>query len=498
MPESSLRLPLLTESIHQNGLLPILEKLSQAYPEQITCVGGCIRDAFFGIRHSLYDLDIIVHQPEHVWKVSQALGIWTQHAPFWLDEERKILRIQTDQYHLDVNAIRCPTLEEDALSRDFTLNSLMISLEELVNTASRDSDLYIIQDYTGGIPDIQQRLLRMTNASVFEEDPLRVLRMIRFKGLLSLQVDPTTLQKAKETLPILPIVAGERIREEWIRLLEMTDLYSLLRWCDQEKLFGSWFPFLDKLEELDKNYTNPISVREHTLLTLYYLEQIFQRIRSGQFPHSEALRQYCQESWVESRSKEMLLKLSALLHDIGKADTVTQEENRLRFFRHEEVGVNLAEPFLVKQGWSRREIDFVLRLIETHMRPHGLSNAEYVTPKAQFRFFRDLGEVAIGSLLLALADAYATKVVPIGTLSDYEHFVEEWLAFAYTPQKNIRKPLLNGDEIMHLLSIPPSAMVGTLMELLMEEESLGHITTQVQARQFLLSLSLQDMKKSIE
>ena len=64
MPESLLKLPLLTESLIQNELFPVLEKLSQAYPDQITCVGGCIRDACLGIRHAPYDLDIIVHQPE--------------------------------------------------------------------------------------------------------------------------------------------------------------------------------------------------------------------------------------------------------------------------------------------------------------------------------------------------------------------------------------------------------------------------------------------------
>lgn len=498
MPESLLQLPLLTKSLFQNELFPVLKKLNQTYPDQITCVGGCIRDACLGICHAPYDMDIIVHQPDLAWQISQALGIWTQHDPFWLDEERKILRIQTAKYHIDVNAIRFPTLEEDAQSRDFTLNSLMVSLDELINTASSQAHHYLIQDYTGGIPDIQKHLLRMTHPGIFEEDPLRILRMIRFKGLLTLQVDPETIRTARESLPILPIVAGERIREEWTRLLEMDDLTSLLLWCNQEKLFGSWFPFLKSLEELDKSTANPISVRDHTLMTLRYLEQIFQRIQSGDFPHSEAVWQYCQENWVEPRSKQMLLKLAALLHDIGKADTVTQEGDRLRFFGHEEVGVSLAEPFLHHQGWSKREIDYILQLIETHMRPHGLSNAEYVSPKAQYRFFRDLGEAAIGSLLLALADAYATKLVAMGTLVEYEHFISEWLDFAFTPQKNIRKPLLNGVEIMTLLNIPPSPMVGTMMELLMEEESLGTITSQEQARQFLLSLSLQDGKKSIE
>ena len=141
------------------------------------------------------------------------------------------------------------------------------------------------------------------------------------------------------------------------------------------------------------------------------------------------------------------------------------------------------------------------------MRPHGLSSAEYVTPNAQFRFFRQLGEGAIGSLLLALADAYATRMLPMGSLTEYEQFISRWLDFAYSPQKNIRKPLLNGDMIMEILQIPPSALIRLIMEDLMERESEGNLHTSEDARQYILrkkegylhpTSALKDEKNSIE
>lgn len=507
MPNSSLHLPKLTETLLSLNLFSLLQKLVSRYSDEITCVGGCIRDSYFGRHRDPFDLDMIVSNPDHVWEVSEFIGQEIGCSPFWLDQERKIVRIQTKGLHLDVNAIRANSLAEDAQSRDFTLNSLMIPLKEVVRTLSLQEEQYVVLDFTQGIADLFSRTLRAPHFGIFQEDPLRLLRMIRFKGVFSLEVESETLHWAQASLPFLPRVAGERIREEWIRLLELSDLANLLFWCDREHLFGSWFPFLSSLAELDKNFTNPISVREHTLYTLQYLEQIFQRIDSGEFPHSEKVSNYLQEAWVENRTKEKLLKMTALLHDIGKAETVTREENRLRFFGHEESGATQAEPFLDHQGWSRREIEFILHLIRTHMRPHGLSSAPYVSANAQFRFFRQLGEEAIGSLLLALADAYATRMLPMGTLTEYELFIEQWLDFAYSPKKNIRKPLLDGNEIMKTLQIPPSPLIRMIMEDLMEKESEGALVTADDAVQFILSQKeryrstdspLKDEKKSIE
>ncbi|MCE5224080.1 HD domain-containing protein [bacterium] len=507
MPEKTLHLPLLTSQLDSLGLWELLVALQQEYPSEIICVGGCIRDTYYGRHYTPFDMDLIALHPALVWPVSEWMGNRLHCTPFWLDAERKIARVQTEGLHLDINAIRADTLAEDALYRDFTLNSLMIPLEELIKNHSSLDEPYCILDFVQGVSDLFDRILRTPRTTTFLEDPLRILRLIRFKGIFSLEVDPDTLILAQAALPKLPQVAGERIREEWNRLLELPDLASLLFWCDREHLFGSWFPFLSKLAELDKNFTNPISVREHTLYTLSYLEQIFRRIFQGDFPHAEELTLYLQESWVENRDRAKLLKMSALLHDIGKADTATREESRLRFFGHEDSGVAQAEPFLSHQGWSKREIEYILVLIRTHMRPHGLSSAEYVTPNAQFRFFRQLGEAAIGSLLLALADAYATRMLPMGSLTEYEQFIARWLDFAYSPQKNIRKPLLNGDIIMEILQIPPSPLIRLIMEDLMEQESEGNLHTSEEASQYILrkkeeylhpKSALKDEKKSIE
>ncbi len=136
---------------------------------------------------------------------------------------------------------------------------------------------------------------------------------------------------------------------------------------------------------------------------------------------------------------------------------------------------------------ANKEIEWIEELILQHMRPHQLSVADPLTDRAKYRFFADLGENAVPLLLLALADAYATKRVDMGSLTEYEDFVSEMLDYAFKEALEPISPLLDGNQVMALLGIEPSPMVGRILSSLLEAQYLKQIHTIEEAREFVLN-----------
>jgi tRNA nucleotidyltransferase/poly(A) polymerase len=174
------------------------------------------------------------------------------------------------------------------------------------------------------------------------------------------------------------------------------------------------------------------------------------------------------------------------LHDIGKPDTLSIENERLRFFHHEENGAEKALLYLKDLKLSNKETEFIEHLILEHMRPHQLSNAEEVSDRAKYRFFRDLSEEGPFLLLLALADAYATKRIPMGTLTQYEAFVSDMLDYGFKENLKQVTPLMDGNGVMNLLGIEPSPQVGHILASLLEAQHLNRVSNRKEAEEFIL------------
>ncbi|HNW31190.1 MAG TPA: hypothetical protein PKN77_00770, partial [Caldisericia bacterium] len=131
------------------------------------------------------------------------------------------------------------------------------------------------------------------------------------------------------------------------------------------------------------------------------------------------------------------------------------------------------------------ETKTVSGIVLNHMRPHNLQKLDSVSPKAVFKYFRDLEQIAIPTLLVAVADAYATQMMPYGSLDAYHEFVKSMVA--ENQQMGKPKPLLTGDEIMKLLGIDPGPEVGLAVSYLAEAQALGQITTKAQAKELIKS-----------
>ncbi len=228
-------------------------------------------------------------------------------------------------------------------------------------------------------------------------------------------------------------------------------------------------------------------VWEHSIRTVEGVDVLLSDL-DALAPWGAALREHLGELLGGGIARRETLRLAALLHDVAKPETRSEQGGRVRFFGHDAAGALRTRAIAERLRLPRRASQVLERLVAEHLRPMHLARARQITRRARFRFFRDLGEDARDLLLLALADAAAlTGGSPLavwagegGTVvRDLMAGAEEAAAAATTA------PLLRGQEVMAAFHLPPGPAVGRLLDRAREAQALGLVTTREEALDYL-------------
>ncbi len=259
------------------------------------------------------------------------------------------------------------TLEEDVFRRDFTINSLLL---DVCNQK--------ILDITGkGKEDIKNGILRtiLDPDSVFVEDPLRILRAVRFSAQLGFELTDNSLVSIKKNHTLLKTLSVERINTEFTKIMTSDNPVKGLELLIDTEMYRSFIPELGEMLNLEQNKYHDRDVWHHTL------------------------------SVVENTSPDPTLRLSALFHDIGKLRSLKTIDGVNRFFNHENVSSEMAVKIMNRLKYSRKIIAEVKFLISNHMRTKAFgSEAANMSPKAARKFLRDTGDNCDKLLKLIHAD----------------------------------------------------------------------------------------------
>lgn len=312
----------------------------------IYIVGGFVRDII--LKREPNDLDIMVEGEnagiEFSKLVAKKLNI---HSPIIFEkfstsklviDNKEIEFIMPRKEYYDKNS-RNPkteigTLEQDALRRDFTVNALFLRLND-----------YKLLDFTGkGIDDIKNKIIRVTDESaadiIFEQDPLRILRAVRQSFQLNFKIEEKTYQSMKNKASRIKIVSGERIRDELNKMLLLTNPSQALKMLDDIDMLKIILPELKATQHVEqpKPYHDN-DVFEHTMNVL------------------------------DKIKPDLLLRISALLHDIGKPDTKSKNNGKISFIDHESKSAQLAKQILMRLKYPADFVKQIVFLIENHMYP---------------------------------------------------------------------------------------------------------------------------------
>lgn len=456
-------------------------------------VGGCVRDLMLG--RPVHDMDIVV--ANDAVALGRRLADQLRAGFYVLDAERGFARVviqheNGSRVFLDLSRMEGGTIETDLARRDFTINAAAVELctGQLV-------------DPFDGEGDIRRRVLRPVTPQAIVRDPIRAVRAVRLAVELGFSIDASLLEAIRQDAGGLVENSAERIQQELHRMLALPNSAEALRRMSALGLWQYTIPELDALAGVDQSAPHVLDVWDHTLLTVARLEGLLRTIglpaeEGGRLmpeewaflaPYQSALRQYLAQELAEERPRWQALKWAALLHDIAKpAARRVDELGRVRFLGHERKGAVMAEEIMRRLHFSQREIFFVSACIAHHLRPLLLARESELTPRAQYRFFRDLGDAALGVCLLSLADTAACRPgrPPAEVWEPLQRVVHALLEFfARTGGPKGLPRLVTGDDLVQRFGLAPGPLVGKWLERVREEQAAGTFTTREEALRWL-------------
>jgi poly(A) polymerase len=470
-------------------LLTEISRLLAAENIRAYLVGGFVRDS--ALERDTDDIDIAVDADALAVAREIASSLSAKFIP--LDDINLIARvvIPGSQWHIDFSSFK-GSIEQDLARRDFTVNAMAYTLDESITSGIETSNVI---DPFGGIQDLHHRLLKALNGDIFAADPARLLRAVRIAAELDLDIDGATETLISLNSHLVTRVAGERIREELMRLLALPGAGSRVFQLDKLGLLTALIPELNPAKGVDQPHAHVWDVFEHSLQTVSAVEFVLyeavweyapENIRS-MIPWSERVERHFNRGVSSVSSGRSLLKLAALLHDIAKPQTKTMDEGRARFLGHQEKGAEIAAGIMERLRFSNREIELVELLIKNHLRPTQMSHSGLPSNRAIYRFFRDTGEAGIDVLYLSLADHLAAR----GPSLDPVEFQEHARMTAYVLEKHFEEAgpssppkLIDGGDIMATLGLPAGPVIGELLENLREAQAAGEVTDRTQALNF--------------
>jgi poly(A) polymerase len=441
---------------------PLASSLAALFKEKgyrLALVGGPVRDAILGRlgndldfttdAHPLESKKILKAWAENIWDTGIAFGtIAAKHG----DTTVEVTTYRSESYDEES---RNPdvefgdSIEGDLSRRDFTINSMALEL-------TTPSPEFI--DPFGGIEDLAMKVLRTPSSATqsFNDDPLRMMRAARFAAQLGFTLDPEVFAAMQNLAGRISIISAERVRDEFVKTIMSDNPRTGITILVDSGLADFVLPEIPKLRlEVDEHHHHK-DVYEHSITVL---EQAI-----------------AQEERISGPN--LINRLAALLHDIGKPKTRNLiEGGGVSFHHHEVVGARLTKKRLKELRFDNETIDAVETLVALHLRFHGYGEGEW-TDSAVRRYVRDAGELLTHLHILTRADCTTRNVKKAERLSRIYDSLEARIEILMEQEELSKiRPDLDGAQVMQLLQITPSADVGKaldfLMELRMEHGPLG-------------------------
>jgi putative nucleotidyltransferase with HDIG domain len=454
--------------------------LELAGSEPVYLVGGGIRDVL--LARPTIDLDVAIASGA----IPLARRLADAHGGTFVELDRDrgvarvVLRIEAAVLRLDVTDFRGPTLEDDLLGRDFTVDALAVRLDELLRLGSSP-----IIDPSGGLPDLTARRLRPARPDVIEHDPVRALRGIRLEAQLGFRLDPGAVRIIRRVAPALAHVAMERVTQELLAILRTPRSARGLRRADRMGVLPVILPEVTPMRGVTQPAPHQFDVLEHSLRAVAAADRLLAAIAS-RLPGGDLLETHLSEELGGAVRRREVLKLGALLHDVAKPETRAVVDGRIRFFGHDHAGAERVRAVGHRLRLPARATRLLETLVRHHLRVMHLEQAGSVTRRARYRFFRDLGEAAQDLLLLSLVDAAALNGSSPFAVWRRSKLIRDLMAgIGEERAVSTATPLLRGDDVMAGFGLQPGPEVGRLLAQAREAQDLGLVATRDEALAYL-------------
>ncbi len=428
-----------------------VRELAAAFADEgfsLYLVGGSVRDALLG--RAVSDLDFTTDaRPDEIERIGSewASSIFTAGKEFGtigLVRDGQTYEVTTFRSEMYRDDSRNPvvsfsnSLEEDLSRRDFTVNAMALRIPP---DDAEDPEMI---DPHGGLTDLTGRLLRTPQDPevLFSDDPLRMLRLFRFMSTLEFDPDPEALAAVRAMSPRLSIISRERIRTELDKLIVGPGVVAALTELVVSGLADEFIPEVPALAVEQDPIHRHKDVLEHSIIVTAQADA-----------HLDEPR--------------LVVRLAALLHDIGKPATREYVKGGVTFHHHEVVGARMARKRLKELRYPKDIVEDVSKLVFLHMRPHTFKMGW--SDSAVRRYVRDASPLVDELNSLVRADVTTGNERRARQISRRIDELEERIEILQQQEElDALRPPIDGNQVMEYLGIPPSRTVGDIMDMLLE------------------------------
>jgi len=438
-------------------------------PSPVYLVGGTVRDLLlYGVPK---DLDLVCKNAREF-----ALGIARQKNASFVPMEKKpdepcyrVVDREEKASFLDIAEMRGDTIHEDLSRRDFTMNALAVEI-------GRDLSLGGLIDPLKGAEDIKRKVVRRTGESSLSSDPLRILRAIRFSAALGFSIEQSTIDDIRRFAHLLALVSGERIMAEILLILNNSASISFIRQMDDLGILEVIFPEITPMKGCPQNGFHHKDVWEHSLLVAERCEHILNNLPEYFADVADEVR-----ATLTENNRMQFLKLTALLHDVGKPATrgLNPETGRITFYGHDQEGAKRIAMVAARMRISGACTDFMVSLTAEHLRILDLASGK-AKAATLMKWFRRMGDDAIPAIILSMADVMG--ILGPDATEEYRRRHIDWSVrniddyYRHMKRKIESANLITGNDLI-ALGMKPGPEIGKILYEVRTAQDVGEIAS---------------------
>lgn len=446
---------------------------------EIYAVGGCVRNCLLGFGPGDIDIAVVGDAVKLAKEIAAEipgakLAVYKRFGTALVQTENLILEFATARRESYLPDSRKPSevipvpIEEDLHRRDFTINTFAVGL-----SGERTGEFLDLFD---GRADLSAGIIRtpLAPAATFSDDPLRMLRAIRFAADLGFIISQDTWQGIKQSCSRLRIVAQERIRDEFFKMLSGSDAVGAMKMLIDTGLMEVFLPEVTAMSGVEQ-----IGRHHHKDVLIHSLKVMQNLVRESDDP---------------------ILRLAGLLHDVGKPKTKKfQDELGWTFHNHETIGTKIAQQIGRRLKIGKDPLNRLCKLVNLHMRPVNLTS-EGVTDSAIRRLMVNCGDETEDQLKLCRADITTANPKFVKKyLSNFDEMKKRMDDVEARDRMRRFQSPIRGDEIMELLDLQPGPLIGAMKERIEDAILDGEIAYDYEAaKEYLFGIKDEVFKTSLD
>ncbi len=437
----------LIKDIEHYDFLNTASKIAGEVGVELYIVGGFVRDIFLKRQKNEIDFLIAGKENNFVEKFAEKLNVNNINiyknfgtAQFMFNDLKlEFVNSRKESYNKESRNPKVinGTFEEDIARRDFTINTLAVSLNQ--NNFGELIDTY------NGLQDIENKIIKtpLNPNETFDDDPLRIMRAFRFASTLGFDVDEKIIEAARLNKERLKIVSQERITDEFLKILSSSKPSIGLKLLQKSEVMSVVFPQISKLEGVEQR---------------------------KDFHHKEVFLHTCTVvDNISENTEDVWLRFAALVHDIAKPQTKKFVEGTgWTFHGHEEIGARMMNQIFHNLKLPLSKLNYIKKLVRLHLRPIALAKDE-VTDSAIRRFIVEADEDLNDLITLCRADITSKNPQKVSKyLANYDRVMKKVLEVQEKDKLRAFQSPVRGEEIMKVCNLKPSKKVGEIKKVIEE------------------------------